>query len=353
MENNFRTIVNEDIETILASVPSWEHFSGQCVLVTGANGFLGNYFVRTLLALNNRGVLRSPVSVIAGVRNLQKGRDRFSDALGSPELSLLQLDLANITIPRLGQVDYVIHAASPASPKYYGIDPVGTLLPNTVGTAALLAATQASGLKGFLFVSSSEVYGNADSSNALSESTPGLIDPTNIRSCYGESKRMGETMCVAWAKQYAIPSYIVRPFHTYGPGLHRGDGRVFADFVFNVIDGENIVIHGDGRTRRAFCYVSDAVSGIFTVLWNGEVAGAYNVANPSGECAIEELADIIVGLFPERQLQVQRLRNSHTEGYIPSCYDRVMPDINKLVGLGWAPKVAPTDGFKRTIKAYL
>lgn len=353
MSVNFQTVMSEDIDEILAKVPSWAHFSGQSVLVTGASGFLGGYFVRVLLALNLKGRLAAPVSVIAAVRDLDQGRGRFSDLLDDDQLSMVHLDLAQIAVPDLPPADYVIHAASQASPRFYGVDPVGTILPNTVGTAALLAAVQNTGLKGFLFISSSEVYGSADAGAGYIESTFGLIDPVDVRACYGESKRLGETICVAWHEQYGVPTYIVRPFHTYGPGLVREDGRVFADFVFNVVDGKNIVIRGDGTARRAFCYVSDAVSGIFAVLAVGEVAVPYNVANPEGEYAIGELAEIIVDIFPEKRLQVERLKRPEGTGYIPSTCKRVLPDIGRLKRLGWSPTVTPARGFERTIRAYL
>lgn len=353
MNNNFQSTIEYDIDEVIMNVPSWDHFSGQAVLVTGANGFLGSYFVRVLLRLNTKGVLREPVFVQAGVRDMQKGRERFSDVLELADFSLVSLDLAKIAVPALGNVDYIIHAASHASPRFYGTDPIGTILPNSVGTAALLSATADSGLKGFLFVSTSEVYGSADSAGGYAESTFGDVDPINPRSCYAESKRMGEAMCVAWHEQLNIPTYVVRPFHTYGPGLSRNDGRVFADFIFNAVNRENIVIRGDGAARRAFCYVTDAISGMFTVLCSGEVATAYNVANPSGECSVEELARLIVGLFPEYKLEVKIQSNSHIAGYLPSASDRVVPDVSRLLGLGWSPDIPPSKGFKRTIEAYL
>jgi dTDP-glucose 4,6-dehydratase len=229
---------------------------------------------------------------------------------------------------------------------------VGTLLPNTVGTAALLEAGSP-GLKGFLYISSSEVYGTAGGDGALMESTPGTLDCAQPRACYGEGKRAGEAICVAWNAQHGAPAVIARPFHTYGPGLAEDDGRVFADFVHNAVRGENIHIRGDGLARRAFCYVSDAISGLFTVLLHGRPGEAYNVANPDGELSVRELAELIVSVAPTPGLSVTVADGSHREGYMPSPLERLLPNTDKLSGLGWRAAVAPREGFRRTIEAQL
>jgi dTDP-glucose 4,6-dehydratase len=230
---------------------------------------------------------------------------------------------------------------------------VGTLLPNTIGTAALLdVLSRAQSPKGFLFVSSSEVYGTVATNATLSETSYGSVDPATVRACYAESKRMGETMCLAWHQQYGIPTFIVRPFHTYGPGLQANDGRVFADFVFNVLRDENIIMHSDGSARRAFCYVSDAIAGFFSVLLKGTPAQAYNVANPAGELSVMELAEMLVGLYPERQLKVEHLNVAESSGYFPSVYTRLLPDVARLNALGWTAQIDPPAGFRRMIEAY-
>ncbi|HEY1090040.1 MAG TPA: NAD-dependent epimerase/dehydratase family protein, partial [Burkholderiaceae bacterium] len=241
---------------------------------------------------------------------------------------------------------------SQASPRFYATDPVGTALPNAVGTLALLQALQASPEpRGFLYVSSSEVYGAVPGEAALGETAFGTLDPATLRACYAESKRMGETLCVAWQQQHGLPSFIVRPFHTYGPGLQADDGRVFADFAFNVLRGENIVMTSDGTARRAYCYASDAVAGFFTVLLKGEPGQAYNVANPAAEHSVMELAELLVGLYPERGLKVER-RAPANANYLASTFSRLVPDVAKLTKLGWRAELDATSGFRRMIEAY-
>lgn len=348
-----RDVVEEDIRAIVARDLPWERLAGTRVVVTGAGGFLGGYLVRALLALHRLGRVSRPVTVVALTRDSARARARFADVAEGAPLELLECDLNGFHVPDLGAAHHVIHAASQASPRFYSTDPIGTLLPNTVGTAALLQALLRGGVaRGFLFVSSSEVYGAVASATPLGETSYGVVDPTSVRACYAESKRMGETMCVAWKHQYGLPTYIVRPFHTYGPGLAPEDGRVFADFAYNVVRNENIVMHSDGTARRAFCYASDAVAGFLTVLLKGETGLAYNVANASAELSVMELGELLVSLFPEQGLRVERRVDTAHPDYLPSTWNRLMPDSSRLEALGWHAEIMPPEGFRRMIEAH-
>ena len=347
------TVVEEDIRAIVARDLPWERLSGCRVVITGASGFLGSYFARTLLALHRFGKVSKEVRVVALVRDVARGQARFADMHDAEQLQFVHWDLSTLGVPDLGAAHYVIHAASQASPRFYGTDPVGTLLPNTVGTASLLHALRnCPDRRGLMFVSSSEVYGSAVGKDLLSETHYGVVDPTTVRACYAESKRAGETMCVAWYHQYGLPTFIVRPFHTYGPGLTPEDGRVFADFSYNVLRNENIVKNSDGTARRAFCYASDAIAGFLTVLLKGNAAVPYNVANSSAELSVMELAEMLVGLFPEKQLRVARRADLGNKEYLASEYNRLVPDTSRLESLGWQSLVTPSQGFKRMIEAH-
>jgi len=285
--------------------------------------------VETLLYLNEKSG-RAKTKVIGLVRNRERALARFAHYKNRDDLELLVQDVCDTVT--LDKIDYIIHAASQASPKYYEKDPVGTLAPNVLGTHNLLSLARCKKVESFLFFSSGAVYD--------------YVDPMNVRSCYAESKRMGETMCVSWFHQHGVPTKIVRPFHTYGPGMRFDDGRVFADFVADIVHNRDIVVESGGSATRAFCYISDAVAGFFTVLFKGEVGEAYNVGNDRTEISIQELAELLVALFPEKELEVR------IKGYLGSSVKRKCPDISKICGLGWEPEVSLEQGFLRTVRSY-
>jgi nucleoside-diphosphate-sugar epimerase len=345
------SIIEQDLQAIAAEDLPWSEFEGRTVLITGANGFLPAYMVEMLLYLNETRFQR-PVQVLALVRNHSKAVARFASYHGRDDLHFLVQDVCEPPAVER-HIDFVIHAASQASPKYFGVDPAGTLTPNVLGTYHALCLAHEHAAKGFLFFSSGEVYGEVNPAHVPTrEDQYGYVDPTRVRSCYAESKRLGETMCVAWHQQYGVPAKIVRPFHTYGPGMALDDGRVFADFVANVLAGRDIVMKSDGSARRAFCYLADATAGFFTVLLKGKPGEAYNVGNEDQESSIYELARTLVGLFPEANLRVERQIRAHAQAYLQSPISCNAPDTTKARGLGWRPRTSIADGFRRTVLSF-
>lgn len=341
-------IIEEDVARITAHDLPWRAFANKTVLVAGANGFLPAYMVETLLYLNEVDASMN-CRVIGMVRNQEKASRRFAHLLGRADFAMAVQDVAAPAAIH-EQVDFVIHAASQASPKYYGIDPVGTLAANSVGTYHLLSLARDCRAEGFLFISSGDVYGQVDETQIpTKEDWYGTLDPTLVRSCYGESKRMGETMCAAFGHQYGLRTTIVRPTHTYGPGVALDDGRVFADFVANIVRREDIVLKSDGTARRAFCYLADAALAFFTVLLKGERGQAYNVGNEDCEASVAELARLLVGLFPERGLQLRFDTQPAPAGYLQSKVSRGSLDTGKLRKLGWQPTTGLEEGFRRTV----
>lgn len=343
-------IVQEDLSQICQENLEWSKLSGKNVLITGANGILPSYLVETILFLIKSGKIKDTL-IFALVRNKAKANLRFKNYLQEECLRFLIQDVCEpINIP--DRVDIIIHAASQASPKYYGIDPVGTINPNIIGTTNLLKLAKEKQIENFLFFSSAEVYGILDNDYAIKETDFGHLDPMNIRSCYAESKRMGETICASWHSQFNLPVKIIRPFHTYGPGMSLDDVRVFADFVFNILNNQNIVIKSDGSARRAYCYLKDAVLGYFYILFNGTFGEVYNVGNPFQEYSVKELATTLIDLFPEKSLKLIMNPAFSSPEYLPSNINRFLPDISKIQGLGWSPKVDVKTGFNRTILSY-
>lgn len=338
-----------DFEHIKNSSINWNKFSGTTILITGANGILPAYMTEFLLLLNNNLLKNNPCKVISLVRNLDNANIRFKDYLENTNLEILTQDVSD-EINIIDKIDYIIHAASPASPKYYNTNPVSVILPNVIGTKNTLDLASKNDISGYLYFSSGEVYGQIEDGKLFIEDEFGYLDPTKIRSCYAESKRMGENLCISYGKQHDIPIKIVRPFHTYGPGMKLDDGRVFADFVNNIINDENIEMKSDGSATRAFCYVADATIAFFKVLLDGKNQNAYNVANSDANISIKELATLLVNLFPEKNLKA--IFAKQDKNYLQSPVKGNPVDITKLKKLGWSPKISIEEGFKRTIQSY-
>lgn len=343
-------IILEDLHQIIDADLDWQRFSGKTILITGASGFLPAYMVETLLFLVNQRII-SDLKVLALVRNLEKARSRFKNNLNNKHLEFIVQDVCDpLEIDQ--KIDFIVHAASQASPKYYGTDPVGTLSANTLGTINMMKLAQANSIESFLYFSSSEVYGIvAESGIPTSENVYGYLDPTNVRSCYAESKRMGETICVSWLHQYGIPVKMIRPFHTYGPGMQLDDGRVYSDFISDIVNNRNIIMKSNGLATRTFCYLSDATIAYFLVLLNGKNGESYNVGNPGCEISIIDLAHRLVGLFPSKGLKVVKTENQDLN-YLKSEVTRNCPDLSKINKLGWMPKTDIDNGFIRTILSY-
>lgn len=342
-------IIKEDLAHIVASDLPWQQLRNKTILVTGGAGFLAAYLIKAILTANHAHNLN--LRIICVARHIDSAKTRLSGYLGKSELIVLEHDISRPLPADFPHADYIVHAASQASPKYYGTDPVGTLMANTIGTQHLLQHAISSQTERFLFFSSGEVYGiPVNPEDEVAELDYGYIDPMNVRSCYAESKRMGETMCASWAHQYGLHTCVVRPFHTYGPGMALDDGRVFADFVADVVNHRDIILKSDGLAKRPFCYIADATIGFLCVLLKGAKGEAYNVGNPHAEISIRDLASTLTKLFPERNLK------THIEvpatAYLKSPISRSCPSTTKIEQLNWSPATSIEEGFRRTVLSF-
>ncbi|CFQ44795.1 NAD-dependent epimerase/dehydratase family protein [Yersinia aleksiciae] len=282
--------------------------------------------VETISVLNKYHGLNIKVGAL--VRNEIKAKKRFNHLLEDNWLSFICQDVS-IEIKIDTTINYIIHAASQASPRYYKADPVGTLLANTKGTYNVLefARNNLQSIDGVLFFSSAEVYGNLNQVvQYVSENDFGSLDCSELRACYAESKRMGETMCISWGKQYSVPCKIVRIFHTYGPGMDLNDGRVFACFVSSAAQGKDINMKSDGSAIRAFCNLSDTIHAIFKVLLCGHIGEAYNVGNENCEISIRDLALSVNQLSRNNISKI--IISNNDNNYISSTVNRIVSGYN-------------------------
>jgi nucleoside-diphosphate-sugar epimerase len=342
-------IILADLDQIVSTFSPWDFFRSQSVFVTGGAGLLGSYLVRTLLRAND--CLDLNLRVTCLLRNKPALTSRLHPWLYHPSLNLVFGSAEDYDYSQLMPHSIVVHAASQASPNVYNKDPVGTILPNSVGTVRLCEQAVGWQAKKLLFFSTAEIYG-VNSKTDIGELDYGYLDPMAVRSCYAESKRIGETICKAYAHQYSLNTTCVRIFHTYGPQMALDDGRVFADFVRDALQGDTIRLASAGTAMRCFCYLTDATTGFLRLLVDGFPGESYNLANPDAEISILDLAHLISGLSKTKP-KVEFVDPEHAKpDYMPSPVLRALPSIAKIGALGWKPLIGLEEGFSRTLESY-
>jgi UDP-glucuronate decarboxylase len=355
-------IVHQDLEYICDGLK--EEFTimgGKNLLITGGAGFLGYYLVQAALQSNTRVGDAGKIRVTV-FDNYFRGVPQWLTALKSdPMLTLVTQNMIEPLPSSMGSFQFIIHAAGIASPKYYRLHPIETMDANITGLRNLLDYTMkqrsdARPVEGFLFYSSSEIYGDPSPENIPTPETyRGLVSCTGPRSCYDESKRYGETLCVNFAQQYGVPVKVARPFNNYGPGLKITDTRVLPDFARNIFAGNDIVMYSDGAPTRTFCYSADSIVGYYKVLVKGRAGEAYNIGVETPEITIYEVAQRVTTIA--RDLfgytgAVVRGTSSESD-YLVDNPNRRCPIITKArTELGYSPTIGLEEGLRRTMLWY-
>ena len=342
-------IVTDDLAGICKSELDWQQFHEKTVLITGATGMLAAYLTYTFLYLKEHYGIE--VRVLALCRTKTKAENTFKEFLNKPYFTLLLQDVCD-PIQYEGIIDYIFHLAGNASPHFINADPVGIVKSNMIGTFNVLELAKEKHTKKVIFASTREVYGKNEKVDYLTETSFGTIDPMENRSCYPESKRAAETIFKSYFLQYGVNFNALRIAHSYGPGMNlNNDGRVMADLMGNVVDGKNIELKSTGEALRAFCYITDAVTGIFYAALKGEPGEAYNLANETEEISIRDLAQMLVSLRRDKDLKVVFNIPETNTGYCN--YKRVGLNTQKLESLGWKPKVSLKEGCLKTINSFI
>jgi UDP-glucuronate decarboxylase len=321
-------------------------FSGSRILLCGGAGFLGRYF-SSVFAYLNAHVLASPCRVII-CDNLITSGQMGAHVVERNGFSFKQHDI--IKPLRLNtRLDYIIQAAGIASPYYYRKYPLETLEVATTGTKQMLRLGVKHKLKGFLFFSSSEIYGDPDPRHVPTpESYRGNISCLGPRACYDESKRLGETVCAIYHQLYGVPTRMVRPFNVYGPGMQETDYRVLPNFASRILSGQPLHIYGSGKQTRTFCYVTDALAGFFKVLLFGGNGQVYNIGNPVPEISMMELARTLERVMG-RPMHIKLVE--YPDSYPADEPQRRCPDISKAaLQLNYKPIVSLEEGLRRFMK---
>jgi nucleoside-diphosphate-sugar epimerase len=361
MENAL-DVVQEDLEYIQRNLAEEiPCMYGKNLLITGGAGFLGYYLVNAVLHWN-RSIPQSKQIQVTVFDNFIRGMpDWLAELSKNGNLALVRHDIANPLPSDIGHFQYIIHAASIASPTYYRKYPIETMDANVNGLRFLLEYGKALGekhspLDGFLFFSSSEVYGDPGADNIPTpESYCGYVSATGPRACYDESKRYGETLCVNFARQHDIPVSMARPFNNYGPGLKITDRRVIPDFARDILDGRDIVMYSDGTPTRTFCYVADAIVGYFKILTRGRSGEAYNIGTERPEVSMADLAGRLAAIAAERfdYKGTVICQTSRESEYLVDNPNRRCPQIDKARSeLAYEPGISLDEGLRRSLIWY-
>lgn len=313
-----------------------EEISGKRILVTGATGLIGKALIKTLLEYE--------AIVYAVVRDKQKGL-----ALWGDRVTLIESDVTDF-MPENRNIDYVIHGAAITSSRMFAEKPAEVIRTNISGTLHLLEFARINPIKGFVFLSSAEVYGNPDKEEIIDEQAGCNLDTMAARSSYPESKRMCENLCAAYCSQFQVPVKVVRLAQTFGAGTEYHDPRVFAEFARCVIENRDIILRTTGETKRCYLSVEDAVRAILLVMIRGEINEVYNAANEETYCSIREMAEMVCHDCAGDKIRVRYdLSNkSDVYGYAPVMKMRVSTE--KLHRLGWEPQDALKDIYQKMIR---
>ncbi len=360
MENN---VIQNDLDYITNNLTKeFKQITGSHLLITGGAGFLGYYLVQSVLHWNKQQLAEEQCRIDVWDNFMRGVPDWLTNLSDSNELLEVKKFDVNDPLPRdIPDYSYIIHAATIASPIYYRQFPIETMDANVLGLRRFLEymRTQKKAgkpLKGFLFYSTSEIYGDPTKENIPTpESYRGNVSCTGPRACYDESKRYGETLCVNFSQQYGLPIKIARPFNNYGPGLKITDRRALPDFARDIFNNNDVVLLSDGAPTRTFCYVSDAIVGYYKTMINGKNGEAYNIGMDQPEISIKELAlrtvDCAKELFGYSGKAV--FGKSDDKDYLTDNPNRRCPVIKKArTDLGFEPRITLEDGLKKSLIWY-
>jgi len=336
-------IISQDIKEIVSEFKQpLITLSGKKIFVTGGNGFLGSYLVDTFVEVNKE--LKEPSRIVVLNKNKISERSRLSHLIKDPNLEFMVKDVGE-PFQMSFNPDIIIHAASIASPKSFLTNPFETIDSTVNGVRTLLEHARSHPAENFLFISSADVYGNPPPEfTPTPETYTGNVNCIDPRACYSESKRFAETLCSSFFRTYDVPTKILRLGHTYGPGLR--DDKAIHEFFLKSRRDKEINLRDNGQASMSFCYVSDAIRGIFKVMFEGESGEPYNIGNGFPRTSIKDLATSIGEVQHNNTIVNPNYfkPNDDSKEYIRDL------DITKLEELGYEPRVSLKQGLEKLKK---
>lgn len=341
-------IIREDIDGMLAERRDLSAFRDKTVLISGANSFLMSYFIYLILENNRRN--QGNTTVVALCRNEGNAQARFVSYWDDPFLKILIQDIRE-PVTWNGDVDFCIHAASPAGIQSRQEKPVDTFQANLFGCQNLLELALEKNCEKFLLLSSVDVYGNCLTQGRRKETDVGQLDWTYQRNAYSCGKRGAETLCQLYRAQYGLPCVAARPFQVFGPGMSLTDGRLHGDFICQLQEENQIVLKSDGTAVRSFLYLADATHALLDVLLQGKPGEIYNICDETGERSVKELAELYAAQWGKDAKVVFRYDQRETPE-VKDALSVVTGDSEKLRMLGWRNRTFLEEGVARTLNFY-
>lgn len=338
-------LYREDIAYNVSLQLPWDKLSDCTVLITGASGLIASYLIDVIMQRNINNDMNC--KVIALGRNLERAQKRFSEYWNNELFCFISHDITSPLELDVGKVEYILQMASNTHPVAYATDPIGTITTNIIGTNNMLQFAVEHNTCRFLFASSNEIYGeNRGDVDFFDEYYCGYIDCNTLRAGYSESKRCGEALCQAYKRQKGLDVVISRLTRSYGPTMLMSDTKAISQFFHKGIAGENIVLKSAGTQYYSFTYVSDAVSGLITILLKGTNGEAYNIADKKSDIMLKDLANLIA-VKSGTQVVYEMPDDVEKAGY--SAVAKARLDGDKLKSLGWEMKYDIKNGVERTI----
>lgn len=334
----------KDLEEFANDFTLYKSFSNKTFLITGATGLIGSSIVHCLSSLNKKYALN--IKILCPVRNLDKAKSIFEDI---DSILFKQKTIDNFLMDYSERhIDYIIHCASPTASKFMLTNPVETYSFTIESTLSLLHYSKKHGIESMVYVSSLEYYGQYFTEETITEDKIGYVNPTSPRSSYPLGKRAAEYACKAYSLEYNIPVKVARLTQTFGAGISKDDNRVFAQFAKAAINNEDIVLKSSGNSSKPYCYTTDTVSGILTMLLRGKDGEAYNVSNDKTYISINDMARLVKNNFNNKINIIHDI--DPNSGYAPDTLLKL--SSQKLQELGWKPKYDLVEMYTRLI-AYL
>ena len=340
-------LYKEDVQYTAELNLPWEKLKNKSFLITGASGLVGSYLVDVLMYQNQKNNMNCKIYAVG--RSEDKAKVKFADYWVSDNFEFVSHDInLPMDLENVETVDYVLHMASNTHPMAYSTDPIGTVTANIIGTNNLLDFATKHNTTRFAFASSNEIYGeNRGDVEFFDEHYCGYIDSNTMRAGYPESKRCGEALCQAYKKQKKLDIIIPRLTRSYGPTMLMTDTKAISQFIRKGIAGEDIILKSAGTQHYSYTYVADAVSGLLTVILNGENGEAYNIADEASDIMLKDLAAIIAG-FAGKKVVFELPDDEEKAGYSMATKARL--DGRKIKTLGWTARYDIKSGMKRNIE---